>query len=190
MIWFTSDWHLGHKNIAGPKVSKWPGGYRDFESVEKMDATILGSLNDYVKQDDILYFLGDAFLCNRHEFHKYRERIVCRIINGCAGNHDKHRGELSEVFTVLTDVMTLQYPPIVIFMSHYSHRVWPGSHRGVIHLYGHSHGNIPDHGRSMDVGVDVAYKMYGEYRPFSLDDIMAIMNKKEIAYVDHHKERK
>ena len=30
-IWFTSDPHYMHRNIAGPKVSKWGGGYRDFD---------------------------------------------------------------------------------------------------------------------------------------------------------------
>jgi calcineurin-like phosphoesterase family protein len=72
-------------------------------------------------------------------------------------------------------------------MSHYAHRVWPHHHKGSIHLYGHSHSNLDDDwGKSMDVGVDAAYKRFGEYRPFSLDEVLKIMENKKIKIVDHH----
>jgi hypothetical protein len=73
-----------------------------------------------------------------------------------------------------------------LFLSHYSHRVWNGSHKGITHLYGHSHGLIDDFNKSMDVGVDVAYRMFGEWRPFHLNEIIDIMSKKIISPVDHH----
>jgi hypothetical protein len=38
----------------------------------------------------------------------------------------------------------------------------------------------------MDVGVDVAYRMFGEYRPFSIGDITRIMEKRDIHQIDHH----
>jgi hypothetical protein len=38
----------------------------------------------------------------------------------------------------------------------------------------------------MDVGVDVAYRMFGEYRPFSLEEIINIMDKKEVILPDRH----
>ncbi|MGQ2969380.1 MAG: hypothetical protein ACT6RF_11595 [Allorhizobium sp.] len=47
-----------------------------------------------------------------------------------------------------------------VYMSHYAARVWPSSHHGAVHFYGHSHGRLPGHGLSRDVGVDcpdVAY---------------------------------
>jgi hypothetical protein len=34
--------------------------------------------------------------------------------------------------------------------------------------------------------VDVAFKMFGEYRPFSLEEIISIMDNKQIEFVDHH----
>lgn len=76
-----------------------------------------------------------------------------------------------------------------LFLSHYSHRVWNGSHRGVIHLYGHSHGSLPGLGKSMDVGVDVAYKIFGEYRPFNIKEIFEIMKDKKVHFTDHHNEK-
>ena len=56
-----------------------------------------------------------------------------------------------------------------IVLLHYGMRVWPRSHHGAIHLYGHSHGNLPGDNQSVDVGVD-----YPEWamRPVSLPEIM------------------
>jgi hypothetical protein len=43
---------------------------------------------------------------------------------------------------------------------------------------------------SMDVGIDSAYRILGEYRPFSYDEIARIMAKREHNPVDHHLEGK
>jgi len=187
MKWFTSDFHFGHANIAGPKVSKWPRGYRDFSSIKEMDQAIIKTINKYVAFDDDLYFLGDWCFGGHEKTPQYRTQIFCRNLFTCRGNHDKHIDRYNSFFSSIEDtqrIMEKGIPPI--FMSHYSHRVWEGSHKGYIHLYGHSHGNIPDHGKSMDVGIDVAYRMFGEYRPFSLTEIVEIMSKKEVVLLDHH----
>ena len=60
-------------------------------------------------------------------------------------------------------------------------RVWNASHRGSIHLFGHSHGNLPDHGKSMDVSADT-----NNFYPYSIDDIIKKFEKIEIKTVDHH----
>ncbi len=57
-------------------------------------------------------------------------------------------------------------PPVVL--SHYAFRVWNRSHHGAIHLYGHSHGNLPGDSQSCDVGVDC----WGFF-PVTLDEIKA-----------------
>lgn len=186
MIWFSSDWHFGHANIAGKSTSNWKEGYRDFNSLHEMNKCLTDTTNKYVKKEDILYYLGDFAFGGHTNIPSYRHSLACDTIHLCKGNHDHHIDKYANLFTSIQDVMYLKYPPIEIFMSHYSHRVWLGSHKGHIHLYGHSHDSIPDHGKSMDVGVDVAYRMYGEYRPFSIEEIMQIMNKKEIAFTDRH----
>jgi hypothetical protein len=52
-------------------------------------------------------------------------------------------------------------------------------------LYGHAHGSAEEWmdfympGRlSMDVGVDNAYRVLGEYRPFSFPEISSIMKSR------------
>ncbi|MGN7127393.1 hypothetical protein [Methylorubrum thiocyanatum] len=57
-----------------------------------------------------------------------------------------------------------------IWLSHYAHRIWYRIHRGDLHLYGHSHGTIPDapEGMSTDVGVG-----RWNWRPVTLEKILA-----------------
>ena len=196
-IWLTSDSHFGHTNIAGPKISNWSSGYRDFNSVHEMNMALVNGINKYVKEDDILYHLGDWSFGGVHNILQFRNLIICKNVHLILGNHDQHIVDKEikyhdtsfnpiELFSSVQDVLTLDIGKTKLFLSHYSHRVWLGSHKGVIHLYGHSHGSIPDFGRSMDVGVDVAYKMFGEYRPFNIGDIMRIMEKREIHQINHH----
>jgi calcineurin-like phosphoesterase family protein len=198
-IWFTSDSHFGHTNIAGPKISTWSSGYRDFNSVHEMNMALVDGINKYVKEDDILYHLGDWSFGGVQNIFQFRNYIICKNIHLILGNHDQHIIDKEikyhdtsfnpvELFSSVQDVLTLDIGKTKIFLSHYSHRVWLGSHKGVIHLYGHSHGSIPDYGKSMDVGVDVAFKKFGEYRPFNIGDITNIMSKRTIEKIDHHGE--
>lgn len=187
MIWFSSDFHFGHTNITGPKVSNWKSGYRDFDSVHEMNKTLTQTINKYVKKDDMLYFLGDFAFGGHQNIPSYRHSLQVERIHLCRGNHDNHIDKYTNLFESINDVMWYkERKDRPIFMSHYSHRVWEGSHKGYIHLYGHSHDSIPDWGKSMDIGVDTAYRLTGEYRPFSIDEIISIMDKRDIAFIDHH----
>jgi len=190
-IWITSDTHYGHTNIAGPNLSRWSKGYRDFNSVWEMNQALVEGINKYVKEDDILYHLGDWSFGGMHNIKLFRDSIVCQNIHLILGNHDKHIVDKEvkfhdttfnplQLFSSVQDVLHLELGKIKLFFSHYAHRVWNGSHKGVIHLYGHSHDSIEDFGRSMDIGVDVAYRMFREYRPFNIGDIIRIMEKREI----------
>jgi len=196
-IWITSDTHFGHTNIAGSKISNWTSGYRDFNSVHEMNMALVDGINKYVKEDDILYHLGDWSFGGVHNILQFRNYIVCKNVHLILGNHDQHIVDKEikyhdtsfnpiEIFSSVQDVLTLDIGKTKLFLSHYSHRVWLGSHKGVVHLYGHSHGSIPDYGKSMDVGVDVAFKKFGEYRPFNIGDITNIMSKRTIEKIDHH----
>ncbi len=191
-IWITSDTHYSHKNIAGSSVSSWKSGYRNFGSVQEMNDTIVENINKYVKEDDILYHLGDWSFGGAHNILLFRNSIVCRNIHLILGNHDTHIkdqeikyfGGSFNPMTLFSSVQDVLYVPIhrnKLFLSHYAHRVWPDSHKGSIHLYGHSHNTLPTYGKSMDVCLESAYQYYGEWRPFHINDIYQIMDKREIA---------
>ena len=109
------------------------------------------------------------------------------------GNHDKHikNKEVKfkdtsfnpyNLFKSVQDVYTGTIGKHKFHLSHYSHRVWPGNGRGVIHLFGHSHGNLKTTDKSMDVGIDC----HPEFRPFHINEILEIMNQREISKIDHH----
>ena len=61
-IWFSSDFHINHGNITGPKVSKWKDGYRNFENTYTMNKEIFNNINKYVKSEDVLYFLARSHI--------------------------------------------------------------------------------------------------------------------------------
>jgi len=69
----------------------------------------------------------------------------------------------------------------VIVLCHYAMRVWDW---GTWHLYGHSHGSMPDdpHSLSWDVGVDA-----NAFSPLSVPEIAEIMGRKSFRSVDHHR---
>lgn len=196
-IFLASDFHLGHANIAGPKTSQWKTGYRNFDSIEEMDYTIIDNINKNIKQDDTLIFHGDFCFGGHHRTPDYRRRIICQNIHIIRGNHDHHIDKYAGFFTSIQDYldMTLKTTdgkkhPFI--MCHYAFRVWLGSHKGFYHTYGHSHGSLEHspNGKSMDVGIDNAYRLFGEYRPFYLEEVIDILDRRQIAFHDHHTSEK
>lgn len=218
-VFFTSDTHYMHRNIAGPKVSQWNKGYRDFNDEQEMSIELVKQINKHVKHDDILFHLGDWSFGGINNIWNFRKQINCQTIHLILGNHDHHieynksyilpssdtqsyesifnermgstdsqrEIRLKSLFTSVQPVKSVKHGNNSFFLSHYAHRVWDKSHHAVIHLYGHSHASIDDNwGKSMDVGVDNAYKLLGEYRPFYLQEVLEIMNKREIKILDHH----
>lgn len=191
-IWFTSDLHLGHKNIC-KGTTEWTSGYRDFPYPELMNDHIINQLNKYVGQDDTLYFLGDFCFGGHNNTPIYRSRIICRTIHVCVGNHDKnlwrYRDEFHNFYSDQNVIEELRLEKQTFFLSHYPHLSWLGSAKGHIHLHGHEHGainHLNENCRRLDVGIDSAYKMFGEYRPFSLEEVIKINLKKPISELGHH----
>lgn len=188
--WFSSDFHLGHNNIAGPSCSQWKNGYRDFNSLHEMNENILYEINKVVGQDDVLYFLGDFCFGDHRKTLEWRARIICKNIFWLKGNHDRKQHLYNDGFIWVGDVLSVIIEKQPIFMSHYKHAIWEGSHKGYWHLYGHSHSSAENWeiGKSMDVGIDNAYKLLGEYRPFSFEEVKRLLDKRNLYFGDHHNE--
>lgn len=82
MIWFTSDWHIGHNK---------PFIYEDrgFSSIEEHDTAILKNCNSLVKPDDTLWILGDLALgMNEKEWNRIYKSLYCQDVHFIIGNHD------------------------------------------------------------------------------------------------------
>lgn len=193
MIFFTSDTHFGHTNLATkPPISNWDSGYRDFDSTEEHDNYILDQINFRIQEKDILYHLGDFCRpgASIEEITEYRKKIKCREVHLILGNHDKairkmwNDGEgmfkLRSLFTSVSNYKTLKYEGVSIVLFHYPIRQWFNRHRTSIHLYGHSHGTTPPLGRSFDVGVDSIKQQMGDYMPITIIDVVNLSN--QVAY--------
>lgn len=210
-IWFTSDTHAWHRNIAGKAVSKWDKGYRDFKDENEMTQHIIRQFNKYVAHNDILYHLGDWSFGGINNIWNFRVALNCQCIHLILGNHDHHieqnrvlpnhpmnsLDQLEEIpiattawdiFESVGHAKLVEHGQHAFWLAHYSHRVWIGSHKSYIHLFGHSHDSLPMFGKSMDVGIDTAKRILGEYRPFSVEEVIQIMSKREIEFPDKHNE--
>jgi calcineurin-like phosphoesterase family protein len=152
-----------------------------------MDNAIIDNINQAVDKNDTLFFLGDFCWSNRDRPHAvaaahYRERINCSRIIFIFGNHDKRgRGnsDFMKLFNGCYDMLEVNG----IVLCHYAMRVWDKMHHGNVHIFGHSHGSLPDdpESRSFDCGVDC----WG-YRPINEDDVHAVMKRKKFKALDHH----
>lgn len=82
MRYFTSDWHIGHRNILSL------GDGRPFSSLEEMHSTLLKKAREVVGPEDEFYVLGDIALGNFEESLKVLEQFPGRKFL-VPGNHDK-----------------------------------------------------------------------------------------------------
>lgn len=149
-----------------------------------MDAALIKNWNETVPPDGIVYHLGDVGLCSTG-----RLKEILWALNGniflCLGNHDQTATDRTcfKRFDSITDVRTVKIEGQAIFLSHYAHRVWNKSHHGRWHLYGHSHGSLPDlpESLSFDVGVDCT-----NFKPLTFFEVEERMKLKTWKPVDHH----
>ena len=165
MVYFTSDLHLGHRNIISLQ-------YRPFESVEEMDRALIDNFNSVVKKNDTVFILGD--ICFRLKPNK-ANGVISRL-NGrkylIKGNHDLEYDPA--LFVDIKDYMTVSLNGKYFTLMHYPMLSWPKKERGSIQLYGHIHARMDYNERNRaegikryDVGVDA-----NDFYPVSVDSIM------------------
>ena len=184
-VFFTSDTHFGHTNII--KYCDRP-----FNNVDSMNEALVYNWNTKVSKDSTVYHLGDFAFLDESSIKDLIWSLNGRIVF-IPGNHDKNLIKALEKFNfdgkatlaslIHSETFNIEDEKIRFVMCHYAMKVWDKSHYGAIHLYGHSHGSLPDdkNSRSMDVGVDT-----NNYTPYSIDEILTIMYKKVYKPVDHH----
>lgn len=182
-LFFTSDTHFSHAKVI--EYSKRP-----FDSVEAMNEALIKNWNDRISKNDTVYHLGDFSFDSAGQTGKIFDRL-----NGhkhlVRGNHDKNKvlkncnwasvEYYKEIKVDDKDALDGRVQRIV--MLHYKMEVWNKSHFGAFHLFGHSHGSMPDDPFSLstDVGVDTH-----SYKPWSYAEIKAVMKTKTFKPVDRH----
>ncbi len=182
-VWFTADTHYSHANICRA-TSKWPANEtRPFDSLDAMNQALVDNINAAVPPDGVLFHLGDWSFAGQEKIGEFRDRLKVRTVHLILGNHDHQLSKGRELhrFTTVSPYQEVEIDGQEIVLFHYGCRVWNASHKGSWLLYGHSHGSLPPHGLSMDVGVDT-----NEYRPYSFADVRLLLADREMPIVDHH----
>jgi calcineurin-like phosphoesterase family protein len=182
--WISGDHHFGHANII--KYTNRP-----YKNVNEMDDELISLWNGCVAPEDIVYYLGDFTLGDSNYAGRYFSLLNGTIfVLGYAFHHDKRwmsgagipgisiydsrskvpvRIELP-IFVLENVDIDLDGNDIPTILCHYAFEVWDRKHYGSLHFHGHSHGMLPKIRNRLDVGVDNAYKLMGEYRPLSLEE--------------------
>ena len=178
MIFVTADHHFGHANIIEYTN-------RPFASVEEMDAALIAAWNERVTDYDLVYHLGDFTLGGINKMLRYYRQLN-GIIVLMQGNHDwRWMGEYRQwkhgVIDMMPPLHTIEIDGNLVVMCHYAMRVWDRAHHGSFHIYGHSHGELPGVGRSMDVGVDT----HPDYAPYTIREVLSKLMSQPV--MQHHK---
>jgi len=211
-VWICSDPHYNHKNICRG-TTNWrttdnqvpEEQTRDFDTLDRMNQSIVDGINWNVGQDDVLICLGDWSFGGFEFIKQFRDRIVCKNVHLVLGNHDHHternRENIQSIFSSVCEYLRIVVMEPVkkgvtnrheFVCMHYPIQSWDGMNKGIIHLHGHVHlsnGRKFGNGKKMDVGFDG----HPEFRPYNLlREVLPLMKNREMLSDmpdDHHLER-
>ena len=120
-IFFTSDLHISHENIL--KFEPYRKKYLKCENINEHDKAIIGSWNSIVKDDDIVYVLGDL------GFDRSSERQYVNQLKGIKilirGNHDQEK----DYYYYKLGFSAVMYEAVIkigktkVLLSHYPYRL-------------------------------------------------------------------
>lgn len=160
-IWFISDTHFGHSNII--KYCDRP-----FSSVEEMDEILIQNWNEVVRDQDIIYHLGDVYFGVKGRAVLARLKGRKRLI---LGNHDngkdqnllKHFQKIL-VWRVFRDEgLLLSHVPVHPVSLHFKNFVGKNVH-------GHTHNSWVNDEKHTYINVCVENT---DYRPVNIESIVA-----------------
>lgn len=179
MEYFTGSLCLGQFNIIEYCS-------RGFSTVDSMDTAIIENINKTVPRDNSkLFILGDFVFCPLtlrfalDKIKEYRKRINCRHVSLVLGNQDKrleHEEGFRNNFYRVADIMEyITESQVSLILCHYPFRgSWNRIQSGSINLHAHCHGKElqDDFENQLDVSVDSAKVLLGEYRPFTVEEVV------------------
>lgn len=183
--YIIADTHFGHRHII-------QYCNRPYRTIDEMDKDILLRINSMVEKHDQLIIAGDFGFSSFSALQQYRQSIKCNNIVFILGNHDsRNKTELVFGKNNIREVYKMSNPNAIV--CHFPMAVWDKQHRGYYHFYGHCHSNAEENldkifpnRRSMDVGVDNIYKLYGYYGPIDVNILAERLSKRTGYNIDHH----
>ena len=183
-VWFSSDLHLNHQAVIDYG--------REFDSVSHMNDSILNEINKVVRENDLLVLLGDTMMGEK-VYVDFLNSLVCKNIILLYGNHC-NIGKIQTVFNssigeklkYVGYYLELNIEKQIICCSHFPMFNWNYQDDGAFHLHGHLHADESSvvkeihKYKSMDVGIDNYYKLFGEYSLFSFEKVCELLKDKLI----------
>lgn len=178
-IFYTSDLHLGHKNILEYE-------HRPFKDVDDMTEEIIKKWNNKIGKHDFVYILGDFALKNQY-MNKAKILECFKRLNGIKilvkGNHDNY---LTEEFvedlhyddnntSIDNDsIIEILDKKRIVILCHYPIEEWDGKFHNSYHVHGHIHSrdiikHIPNR---FNCGMDVR-----NFEPVTLDEMINAASK-------------
>ena len=188
MIWFTSDWHIQHKNVID-------FCNRPFASLEEMHEVLVANVNKLVKPADTLVFVGDITFGNTTITKTVIDKINCTCV-AIIGNHDPKYGSLLNMgFKLAVNTMSMTIHDHQVIVSHYPFKppFWarvlgriakmelryidrrPPKTRNTYLIHGHTHSKKRFEGYALHVGVDA-----WDYKPVSMKQIETHIHRHSI----------
>ncbi|MGC8512893.1 MAG: metallophosphoesterase family protein [Acidimicrobiales bacterium] len=183
---FSSDFHFGHQNIISYCR-------RPYHSLAEMNNTLVANWNALVGPHDVVHVLGDVAMGRRDETLRFVSQLAGRKVL-YPGNHDRcwygHGPSAADFEKEYLDAgfdeirqgpYKLRVAGRLVTLCHLPYRGDSGDtdrfskfrpvDEGLWLLHGHVHDKWRQHGRMINVGVDV-----WDFAPVSEDAVAALMD--------------
>ena len=189
-VLFTSDLHLGHANIILTCGRNLEGCGENLATVDEMNDFLIRKWNEKVKEDDIVYILGDLSYRSSISVKTYLKQLKGRK-HLIVGNHDfqwqKNIANINDYFESVSDMKVIRLGEKLITLCHYPLLEWNGSRRAKNQqtsiswlIHGHIHNsrdNVFEYIRdnlpcALNCGVDI-----NGFEPVTFEELLANNNK-------------
>lgn len=159
--YFTADLHLNEDRLCD-----FNPYFRPFKTIDEQNKVILDNLNEFVKEKDELYVLGDVVIGLKGI--DLLNEIKCQNKFLIIGNYDEDKlDKLSKYFLYMQNDMDLKVRDLECYLNHYpKNRV-----KDKFNIVGHVHGAWKVQPNMVNVGVDAWH-----FKPVSEDEILIIHN--------------
>jgi len=171
-VYLSSDFHLNHS-------PKWPipiWKMRGFSLVDEMNNAIIGSVNNSVRPDDSLLFLGDITLnCSEFQFEGFISRILCQNIYVIWGNHNSpswnlYKREVNNWFSKMSGDNRVSIG--FVHDENFQHEIYPFRYKNLVFI-----------GNYVKVSVDYQKFILSHYPIHSWEDMK---NGRVLCYGHQH----
>lgn len=186
---FTSDLqlHAFHKKIVSFTN-------RGVETTQEDHELWLKKLwNSQVPAGSMVYILGDV------SFGRFDNTCEWLLgLNGqkiiIKGNHDRADDlDLLKAANIIQNwhhYKEIKIGDTTACLFHFPITAWHRQHYGSLMLYGHCHGSFQGQGKTLDVGIDNSYNVFGKHCLFSEDDVLQYMQGREVYIAESHRSYK